>query len=199
MARLQILELPEVFVGAASETPFILVIDQYEPPPYPGDITEPAPYDGIAEKIGARAVLVFEDAIDIPANDITAYLPEAEAQAEPCRADERAIQAEEKLKAFIEKRYVIEQERKALLADALGMDRTRDWDDIHNAVAGLRRDRTAQAEAIERARRAPTRPDVMNVQQENPTVWLHGYECGVLAVKSALRPRDEPTSKPTDA
>ncbi|WPO70213.1 hypothetical protein [Streptomyces sp. KN37] len=73
MARLQILELPEVFVGAASETPFVLVIDQWEPPPYPGE-DGPHPYEGIAEKIGARAVLVFEETVEIPANDTTAYL-----------------------------------------------------------------------------------------------------------------------------
>ncbi|WP_327222994.1 hypothetical protein OG229_02300 [Streptomyces platensis] len=67
MARLQILELPE---GAGDDRPpFALVIDQYEPPPYPGE-PEPSPFDGIAEKIGARAILVFEETIDIPANEI---------------------------------------------------------------------------------------------------------------------------------
>ena len=71
MARLQILELPE---GSGDDRPpFILVIDQYEPPPYP-DEPEPSPFEGIAERTGARAVLVFEDTIDIPANDTTAYL-----------------------------------------------------------------------------------------------------------------------------
>jgi hypothetical protein len=67
MARLQILELPE---GSGDDRPpFILVIDQYEPPPYP-DEPEPSPFDGVAEKIGARCVLVFEETIDIPANDV---------------------------------------------------------------------------------------------------------------------------------
>jgi len=72
MARLQTLELPE---GSADDRPpFILVVDQYEPPPYPADVNDPGPFDGIAEKIGARAVLVFENTIDIPANDTSAYL-----------------------------------------------------------------------------------------------------------------------------
>src|SRR5690606_21061240 len=71
-ARLQTLELPE---GSADDRPpFILVVDQYEPPPYPADVNDPGPFDGIAEKIGARAVLVFENTIDIPANDTSAYL-----------------------------------------------------------------------------------------------------------------------------
>ncbi|MFF7329658.1 hypothetical protein [Streptomyces sp. NPDC008150] len=70
MARLQILELPE---GANDERPpFILVIDQAP--------TDEAGFDAIRRdllsdgdlvpRIGARAVLVFEETIDIPANDI---------------------------------------------------------------------------------------------------------------------------------
>ncbi|KQX27554.1 hypothetical protein ASD97_24965 [Streptomyces sp. Root63] len=69
MARLQILELPE---GAGDDRPpFVLVIDQYEP-------VEATPsrlfrHQDMAEQTGARAVLVFEDTIDIPANDTSAY------------------------------------------------------------------------------------------------------------------------------
>src|SRR5690606_32664444 len=71
MARLQTLELPE---GSADDRPpFILIVDQYEPPPYPADVNDPGPFDGVAEKIGARAVLVFEETIDIPANDLDGY------------------------------------------------------------------------------------------------------------------------------
>ncbi|TVL89754.1 hypothetical protein [Streptomyces sp. SAJ15] len=67
MARIQILELLE---GADDERPpFVLVIDQVP--------TGEAAFEAlrrdlnggdIAERIGARAVLVFEDTIDIPAN-----------------------------------------------------------------------------------------------------------------------------------
>lgn len=65
MARIQILDLPE---GAGDDRPpFALVIDQYEPEPYPDD-PEPAPFDSVAEKVGARTVLVFEETVDIPAN-----------------------------------------------------------------------------------------------------------------------------------
>ncbi|MFH9574196.1 hypothetical protein ACH4MG_27110 [Streptomyces sp. NPDC017454] len=81
MARLQILELPS---GADDDRPpFILVVDQYEPQRYimgPGQDPEPiSEFDGIAEKIGARAVLVFQDTIDIPANDTSGYLQAAPA------------------------------------------------------------------------------------------------------------------------
>lgn len=68
MARIQILELPE---GSGDDRPpFALIIDQYEPPPYQHN-DSPSPLDGVAEKIGARTVLVFEETVDIPANELT--------------------------------------------------------------------------------------------------------------------------------
>ncbi|MEU9444655.1 hypothetical protein AB0D42_27990 [Streptomyces sp. NPDC048304] len=71
MARLQILELPE---GAGDDRPpFVLVVDEYVPQRYIIGADQPEPVDqfsGIAEKIGARAVLVFEETIEIPANDV---------------------------------------------------------------------------------------------------------------------------------
>ncbi|MFC8065517.1 hypothetical protein [Streptomyces sp. NPDC057293] len=73
MARLQILELP---TGADDDRPpFVLVVDQM-PADEPGfealrrDLTD----GNLAERTGARAVLVFEDTIDIPANDTSGYL-----------------------------------------------------------------------------------------------------------------------------
>ena len=71
MARLQILELPEGTDDG--RPPFVLVIDQYVPLDVgPTLLGEPTPqrYQGIAERVGARAVLVFEETIDIPGNDV---------------------------------------------------------------------------------------------------------------------------------
>jgi hypothetical protein len=65
MPRIQILELPE---GAGDDRPpFVLVVDQVD-----GDAAEAIANAGLttAELIGARAVLVFEETIDIPANDV---------------------------------------------------------------------------------------------------------------------------------
>ncbi|MEU6990389.1 hypothetical protein ABZ953_06960 [Streptomyces sp. NPDC046465] len=82
MARIQILELPMVHVGDATETPFILVIDQASEDvasTLDGPDGEDVSYataikrlgsPSLAEQIGARAVLVFADTIDIPANDV---------------------------------------------------------------------------------------------------------------------------------
>lgn len=69
MARIQILELPE---GAGDDRPpFVLVVDQYEPQRYiaTGEVKTATPFDGVAGKIGARAVLVFTEPVDIPANE----------------------------------------------------------------------------------------------------------------------------------
>ncbi len=73
MARLQILELPE---GSNDDRPpFLLVVDQV---PANGDgfeaLRRDLMDDYLAARTGARAVLVFEDTIDIPANDTSGYL-----------------------------------------------------------------------------------------------------------------------------
>lgn len=74
MARIQILELPTVYQeNGTDETPFVLIIDEYEPAQYILGVDQgpsPSPWDGVAERIGARAILAFEETIDIPANQV---------------------------------------------------------------------------------------------------------------------------------
>ena len=67
MARLQILELPE---GAGDgRPPFVLIIDQVPTDEAAFDALRRDLNDGdLAKRIGASAVLVFEETIDIPAN-----------------------------------------------------------------------------------------------------------------------------------
>ncbi|MGQ5606169.1 hypothetical protein [Streptomyces sp. EKS3.2] len=68
MPRIQILPLPE---GASDERPpFALVIDQVDSEALLRDLGD---HDALVERTGARAVLVFEDTIEIPANDVSAY------------------------------------------------------------------------------------------------------------------------------
>lgn len=71
MARLQILQLPEA--ASDERPPFALIVDQAT------EMTMRALGNGgtrtAAGMIGARAVLLFEDTIEIPANDL---LPPAE-------------------------------------------------------------------------------------------------------------------------
>jgi hypothetical protein len=68
MARLQILELPE---GSGDERPpFILVIDQMPTSePEFDTLRRDLADNDIAARTGARAVLAFEETIDIPANE----------------------------------------------------------------------------------------------------------------------------------
>ncbi|MGN7137248.1 hypothetical protein [Streptomyces pseudogriseolus] len=69
MARIQILPLPE---GASDERPpFALVIDQVDSETLLRDLGD---HDTLVKRTGARAVLVFEDTIEIPANDTSAYV-----------------------------------------------------------------------------------------------------------------------------
>ncbi|MFC8658097.1 hypothetical protein ACFUCT_23295 [Streptomyces parvus] len=68
MPRLQILQLPE---GASEDIPpFALVIDQVPSggPLYRRFAEDIDLNDSIAARTGARAVLVFQDTVDIPAN-----------------------------------------------------------------------------------------------------------------------------------
>lgn len=69
MARLQILELPE---GTGDDRPpFVLVIDQVPTgEPAFDALRRDLEDNDIAERIGARGVLVFEETIDIPANEV---------------------------------------------------------------------------------------------------------------------------------
>ncbi|MCF2130128.1 hypothetical protein L1I79_27400 [Strepomyces sp. STD 3.1] len=73
MPRIQILPLPE---GASDERPpFVLVFDQVSPDgPLLKDLRSGTERNiMLAQDTGAQAVLVFEDTIEIPANDVSAY------------------------------------------------------------------------------------------------------------------------------
>jgi hypothetical protein len=70
MARLQILELPE---GSDDDRPpFVLVIDQAPRDESAFEAFRRDLADGaVAERVGARAVLVFEETVEIPANEVS--------------------------------------------------------------------------------------------------------------------------------
>jgi hypothetical protein len=72
MARIQILELPTVYDGDQSETPFVLVIDESSYPTAEAYQTAVAWWGKLSIGIGAKDCIVTDDTIDIPANDVTA-------------------------------------------------------------------------------------------------------------------------------
>lgn len=77
--------------------------------------------------------------------------------------------------------------RKPALTDALGMDRLRDWDDIVNAARGLRKERDAQSNALERVRSLSEHPDIMDAKHAQPDGYLHGYRVAIRDAKRATR------------
>ncbi|MGA5767430.1 hypothetical protein ACPC36_08100 [Streptomyces pseudogriseolus] len=74
MARLQILQLPE---GVDDDRPpFVLVVDEWDVESIEAYFTLTDYWDVFGKKIGARGVLFADRAIDIPANDTRAYIPD---------------------------------------------------------------------------------------------------------------------------
>lgn len=242
MARLQILELPE---GAGGDrAPFALVVDQYEPRRYITGFDQPEPvseFDNVAEKIGARAVLIFEETVDIPANAITRQAEPLLRVGEPLAGDEVRRLAKERdelhaelglacgqlhsaalsairgrginIRELIERAEMAETQR----AEARSWARhgyeigqrhcgwtdhgvaphwlTEGWPPHFDSCEHLKQ-MAAFDEALTRVRNLSTQPEAMNADQEHPDVWKDGYRCGVLAARSATRPRDEETTKP---
>jgi hypothetical protein len=216
MARLQILQLPE---GAGDDRPpFILVIDQYQPLRYvmaPGmDEQVVDEFEGLAEEIGARGVLVFRETVEIPANEPQIFEGPVCADVPGCDGDccsARNIEKELKAASEVIKRLTADREEARNWARhgyEIGQKHcgwtdhgvapewlTEGWPPHIDSCEYLQQ-MAEFDEAIARVRAMSTRPEIMNAEQERPDIWLHGYECGVLAAKSTLRPRDEETSKP---
>lgn len=155
MARIQILELP---AGAADERPpFALVIDQCQPQRYmldPDHVDQfVGPFDGVAEQIGARAVLVFAETIDIPDNDVGR-------QVEPL-LHVGGFEGDEEILRLTEER----DELHAEIGLAHGQ--------LHSAALSAIRSKHANIrELIERAEQA-------EAERDDARNWArHGYEIG---------------------
>jgi hypothetical protein len=155
MARLQILQIPQ---GAGDDQPpFILVIDEYQPRRYMlgNGQTEQLvdEFEGIAERIGARAILTFVETVDIPANEIGR-------QVEPLlRVGE--FEGDEEILRLTEER----DELHAEIGLAHGQ--------LHSAALSAIRGKHANIrELIERAEQA-------EAERDEARQWArHGYEIG---------------------
>jgi hypothetical protein len=170
VARLQILELPE---GSGDDRPpFILVVDQM---PANEAAFEALCRDlgtAMAQQIGARAVLVFETTIDIPANDTIAYLQQV---AEETGATIGKITSGFNAQMLADERTDIARDmdrltrRRDELADALGMEHGSSWDDIRNTAAEFRAELIRSENAREHLRQ----------DRDEARSWArHGYEIG---------------------
>lgn len=70
MARLQILELPTEHHGDDMVTPFVLVIDRVQKPDSMLDFLRDPPH--LRDELGARTILVFDEDVEIPADNMRA-------------------------------------------------------------------------------------------------------------------------------
>ncbi|MCT9142933.1 hypothetical protein [Streptomyces violarus] len=160
MARLQILELPE---GTSDDRPpYVLVVDECAPQRVIIGMDHGPVRDywhDVADRIGARGVIVTAETVEIPANDVSAEFreglqesvadnmlravcevfggphqdPVVKARETLARA-ERAERSERDLLTLIEESRRRDVERMDQVTDALGLDRLRDWDEIVSAI-----------------------------------------------------------------
>lgn len=167
MARLQILELP---TGVDDDRlPFVLVVDQTMPQRVALGADAPFSdyWQDLADKIGARGVIVTPETVEIPANDTSAYLATPAGKQELVVNLNGDLDAERVLdmrEARIEAQRLAHKrtdiahdmerlaDHKAAIADALGLDPLRNWDDIRNSAVRLWREREAQASELEQLR-----------------------------------------------
>lgn len=172
MARLQILQLPE---GASDErAPFVLVVDQVVPERYVlGSAMEgqPSHWDVMAERIGARGVIVTPETMEIPANDVPFQLTVDDS------SSDRAVEASERVDE--------ECARMDAVTEALGLDRLRDWDEIVRAAKVVR---SAADEGGHRfGGPGANDPVVCSVCRLDKMAWLKGdvRTCEVVRIDNA--------------
>jgi hypothetical protein len=208
MARLQILQLPE---GAGDERPpFILVIDQVPSDEAKFDaIRRDLLADGdLAPRLGARAVLVFEETIEIPANvaaaspwgrevpcplceEETVWLSLSTAEehfnevhGQQGREDELAQQLAE-ARQWARHGYEIGQKHCGWTDHGVAPAwLTSDWPTSFGICDHLKR-AVQYDEALTRVRNLPERPEVMAANPEQPYATWDGYAQGIRAAKQA--------------
>ncbi|MCX4704379.1 hypothetical protein [Streptomyces sp. NBC_01373] len=184
MARLQILELPE---GSGDDRPpFILVVDQHQPLRYiqaPG--FEPTPVDefaGVAEQIGARTVLVFQESVEIPANEPPTGADDAE-QAGAAQI----VYAHERTRLDLCSALLLSGDTTWRKLVELAAERQRE-------LAGLYRERDTLAARLQRIRNLPEEPEAVNASIKDPDIYRHAYTVAIRVAKFVARGADEEAS-----
>lgn len=177
MARLQILELPAEHHGDDMVTPFILVVDEHVPLRYVSGIDmEDRTVDefaGVAEQIGARGVLVFREAVEIPAAAPLSVLKVAD-DAERAGTTQLV--------------YAHERTRLDLCA-ALMLSGDTTWRQLVAVTA-------EQQQTLARILDLPEQPQAIVPGRPPMDDYLHGYGVGVRAAKHIAR--NEPARRAED-
>lgn len=198
MARLQILELPVEHHGDDMTTPWILVIDQVPSDEDKFDaIRRDLLADGdLAPRLGARGVLVFEETIEIPANEVGA-------QAEPLLRVGEPVGADDAERAGITQIVYAHERTRLDLCSALLLSGDTPWRKLIEAVrerqrelAGLYKERDALAARLRRVRALSEQPKVVDASIKDPELYRHAYAVGIGNAQFIARGDDEEASQP---
>lgn len=192
MARLQILELPES--SNDDRPPFVLVIDQVSEHSAMFD-AELGVWPSFKADTGCRHILVTTETIHIHVDKTVrqAVTPPVADSTDLAEAKQLA-EALEEARSWARHGYEIGQKHCGWTDHGVVPDwLTEGWPRAFDTCEHLKQ-MAEFDEALTRVRNVPTEPEFMAAQQEHPSVWRHGYHCGVLAAKSAIRPRSEKAS-----
>jgi hypothetical protein len=187
MARLQILELPQ---GSGDDRPpFVLVVDQYQPLRYvmaPGMEEQPVDeFEGVAEKIGARAVLVFWEPVEIPATEASAASDEQPDDSTVVSDLSRQL---DEARNWARHGYEIGQRHCGWTDRGVAPSwLTEGWGPGYFGTCEHLKRATEYDEALTRVRNLPEQPDVMDAQHPEPNAYLHGYKVAIRDAKRATR------------
>ncbi|MFF8482306.1 hypothetical protein [Streptomyces antibioticus] len=180
MARLQILPLPG---GVGDERPpFVLVVDQYQPMRYVLGIDQGEPeaadeFAFTAEQIGARAVLVFAETVEIPAGG---PLPLLVADGVERDGTTQLVDAHERTRLD--------------LCDALLLSRDTTWRTLVEAASERQRAVARLARQVDRVQNLPETPSLMDAKHADPNAYLHGYRIAIGDARRAARDERPPTA-----
>lgn len=191
MARLQILQLPKA--ADDDRAPFVLVVDEYQPRRYVLGIGQVEQFvdefDGIAERIGALAVLTFMETVDIPANEGA-----AQAESLPRVADfadlsetKQLTEARDEARMWARHGYEIGQKHCGWSDHGVAPTwLTEGWPAHFGSCEHLQQ-ASEWDEALTRVRNLPERPETMAVHPEQPYAYMDGYSAGIRDAKRASR------------
>jgi hypothetical protein len=194
VARLQILQLPE---GAGDDRPpFVLVIDQHQPQRYALGIGEDEPemvdeFAGVAEQIGARVVLVFQETVEIPANETAVHAQPLMRVADFAGLDEIKRLTEERDEARLWARhgYEIGQRHCGWSDHGVAPDwLTEGWPPHFDDCEHFKR-AADYDEALTRVRNLPEEPKFMDALHSDSAGYRHGYRVAIGDAKRATRAR----------
>jgi hypothetical protein len=187
MARLQILELPTEHHGDDMVTPFVLVIDKVQNPESMLDFLRDPPH--LRDELGARTILVFDEEVEIPANE-----PIAQADPAPRIVDfadlteaKQLTAARDEARQWARHGYEIGQRHCGWSDHGVAPDwLTEGWPPHFDSCEHLKR-AADYDEALTRVRSLSEEPKFMDALHSDSAGYRHGYRVAIGDAKRATR------------